>query len=88
MKITETTTRECCQDRDLKKFVPEKVQPFSYKPQNWAFCQHCGRPHCLERVNQGGYPDTIWVAQRWPWEPTAKEEAEERARSIEHAIAP
>ncbi len=64
MTITETISRECCADQDLKPVGPPAVSGKS----SHYFCIHCGRYWATERrMDAAGSMESIMVKLPWPW---------------------
>lgn len=47
MKITETITRECCQDKDLKVYQGRFKRSYPAERRTLKFCIYCGQIHEL-----------------------------------------
>lgn len=66
MKVTETRTRECCQDRDLR---PVAGGPRVGVLAKVKFCQHCGRRHEYAAfTDAAGSMDWHYIPVRDRWE--------------------
>jgi hypothetical protein len=95
VKIRITEERECCQPVDLVPLAGGHYQRNYKGIGDYAFCKHCGRHFEPKSFTDGaGSFDWRHAPLKWPWEPREPSPAdliaaaEERARSIAHAIAP
>ena len=66
MKITETVSRECCQQKDLRAV---EGTPMRGRYPEWVFCIHCGRRHYYDSfMDAAGSRDWEYKPAKNQWE--------------------
>lgn len=72
MEIRETTTRECCQPKDLKVLagiLSTGNRLMGGMDKEFKFCVHCGRHYEYYRYRDAaGASDWEYRPMKWPWE--------------------